>query len=137
MSSSQPHSIGPTVCPTSQPSKYLGSCRKGYCQNPPFKLFNRVQVHIYLLDTDTTLLYAMVSGRCQPCYNHKSVMLYIETPSQTCTNKLVGQPCKHSGDTMSHGIHSTLGVSYHDTLGVQSNIHLEVLLGSYQVLGTA
>jgi hypothetical protein len=29
-SSSQPHNIGPTVCPTSQPSKNLGSCRKGY-----------------------------------------------------------------------------------------------------------
>jgi len=54
-SSSQPHNIGPTVCPTSQPSKYLGSCRKGYCQKPPFKLFNRVRVYRYLSDTDTTL----------------------------------------------------------------------------------
>jgi len=38
---------------------------------------------------------------------------------------------------MSHDVHSTLGVSYHGTLGIQSSIHLEVLLGSYQVLGTA
>jgi len=37
---------------------------------------------------------------------------------------------------MSHGIYSTLGVSYHGTLGIQSSIHLEVLLESYQVLGT-
>jgi hypothetical protein len=29
------------------------------------------------------------------------------------------------------------GVSYHGTIGVQSSIHLEVLLESYQVLGTA
>ena len=65
-------------------------------------------------------------------------MYYIQTPSQTCTNKLEGQSCKHSGDTMSHDVHSTLGVSYHGTIGVQSSIHLEVLLESYyQVLGTA
>ncbi len=38
---------------------------------------------------------------------------------------------------MSHDAHSTLGVSYHGTLGVQSSIHHEVLVGSYQVLGTA
>ena len=39
---------------------------------------------------------------------------------------------------MSHDVHSTLGVSYHGTIGVQSSIHLEVLLESYyQVLGTA
>jgi hypothetical protein len=31
-------------------------------------------VHRYLSDTDFTLLYATVSGCCQPCYNHKSVM---------------------------------------------------------------
>jgi hypothetical protein len=38
---------------------------------------------------------------------------------------------------MSHDIHSILGVSYHGTLGIQSSIHPEVLLESYQVLGTA
>jgi hypothetical protein len=32
--------------------------------------------------------------------------------------------------------HSTLGVSYHGTIGVQSSIHLGVLWESYQVLGT-
>ena len=47
---------------------------EGLLSKPPFKLFNRVRVHRYLSDTDTTLLFATVSGRCQPCYNHKSVM---------------------------------------------------------------
>jgi len=37
---------------------------------------------------------------------------------------------------MSHDFHSTLGVSYHGNICVQSSIHLEVLLESYQVLGT-
>ncbi len=79
----------------------------------------------------------MVSGHCQPCYNHKSVMLYIQTPSQTCKTKLVGQPCNHSGDTMSHDIHSTLGVSYHGTIGAQSSIHLGVLSGVWYCEGSA
>jgi len=38
---------------------------------------------------------------------------------------------------MSHDVHSTLGASYHGTIGIQSSIHLEALLESYQVLGTA
>ena len=38
---------------------------------------------------------------------------------------------------MSHDVHSTLGVSYHGTIGAQSSIHLGVLLESSQVLGTA
>ena len=37
---------------------------------------------------------------------------------------------------MSHDLHSTLGVSYHGTIGVQSSIHLGVLWEPYQVLGT-
>ncbi len=40
---------------------------------------------------------------------------------------------------MSHDVHSTLGVSYHGTIGAQSSSHIRVLVLSYQyqVLGTA
>jgi hypothetical protein len=41
---------------------------------------------------------------------------------------------------MSHDVHSTLGVSYHGTIGVQSSIHLEtigVLSGVWHCVGSA
>ncbi len=60
----------------------------------------------------------------------------IQTPSQTCTNKLVGQPCKHSGDTMSHDVHSTLEVSYPGTIGIQSST-LGVLSGAWYCVDSA
>ncbi len=36
-----------------------------------------------------------------------------------------------TGDTLSHDVHSTLGVSYHGTIGAQSSIHLGVLSGAW------
>ncbi len=104
---------------------------------PIIQLFNQIGVHRYLLDIVATLLHATASGLCQPCYDHKSVMKYIHASPKTYIDKLVKQTCKNSGDTMSHAIHSTLGGSCHGTIGTQSSIYLGVLLGPYQVLGTA
>ena len=68
------------------------------------------------------------SQECDVIHTHTLTNMY----KQACKTTL-----KRSGDTMSHDVHSTLGVSYHGTIGVQSSIHLETLLESYQVLGTA
>ena len=63
------------------------------------------------------------SQECDVIHTHTLTNMY----KQACKTTL-----KRSGDTMSHDVHSTLGVSYHGTIGVQSSIHLELLLESYQ-----
>jgi hypothetical protein len=60
------------------------------------------------------------SQECDVIHTHTLTNMY----KQACKTTL-----KRSGDTMSHDVHSTLGV-------IQSSIHLGVLLESYPVLGT-